>query len=480
MAMRQAEVYAQVVRTAAASGLALAALVLGGCGNDEFEDEDFSNGVCDAREPSAFIDAISREWYLYPEQLPELELPEGSAQPFLRQLIQSVDLAPESPAVNAADRFSFITTRARFASSTSGDFVGLGTFSQLEGPEDARRLRLLDVLGSGPREESTPASEAGLRRGDLIVAIGGVPLQNVLDQRRPDVSEYGAINEAFGPATAGSVVELGLERADGTTYEARLIRRAVDTNEVPVAEILGDTDPIGYMVFRDFTSSSPDQLSRAIGVFADGSVSKVIVDLRYNSGGFLSVATFFASLLAGPTHDGEVFFRSTLNPNKDAEQGFSATLSRNPVCPIGTCRASIRPLLRIDALVFITTGATASASELLINGLRPFVDVRVVGSRSFGKPVGFFPFEHEDCDQVYAPVTFKSVNANGNGDFFGGLPVDCPAPDGTARVFGDPEEASLSTALTLLRTGRCPVRSSLRADLDAPAPRSYQELRTWH
>jgi C-terminal processing protease CtpA/Prc len=124
--------------------------------------------------------------------------------------------------------------------------------------------------------------------------------------------------------------------------------------------------------------------------------------------------------------------------------------------------------LALERVIVIATRASASASELVINALRPFMPVLVVGDRTYGKPVGQYvtPF----CDKVLAPVAFSLRNADGQGDFFDGLQPTCVAADELDRQFGDPLEASLREALVLIDTGRC-SRSPL-----GEAARSHRAL----
>src|SRR5438874_13690601 len=107
--------------------------------------------------------------------------------------------------------------------------------------------------------------------------------------------------------------------------------------------------------------------------------------------------------------------------------------------------------LGLDRLVVITTGGSASASEMIINGLRPYMPVTVVGSTTHGKPVGQLTYNF--CDKVLYAVAFKSTNARGEGDYFGGIPADCAAPDDLDHPLGDASEGSLAAALQYLRTG---------------------------
>jgi C-terminal processing protease CtpA/Prc len=101
----------------------------------------------------------------------------------------------------------------------------------------------------------------------------------------------------------------------------------------------------------------------------------------------------------------------------------------------------------------ITTRASASASELVINALKPFIPVVIVGSRTYGKPVGQYQISF--CDKTLAPVSFALRNANGEGEFFGGIPPTCPAADDLEHQIGDTHEASLREALKVVATGKC-------------------------
>ena len=117
--------------------------------------------------------------------------------------------------------------------------------------------------------------------------------------------------------------------------------------------------------------------------------------------------------------------------------------------------------LTLNRLVVITTQGSASASELVINSLRPFIPVVIVGDRTYGKPVGQYaiPF----CDKILAPVSFQLRNANGEGDFFDGLPADCAAPDDLDHPIGDAMEGSLREALTVISTGACSAPAAATA-----------------
>jgi hypothetical protein len=111
----------------------------------------------------------------------------------------------------------------------------------------------------------------------------------------------------------------------------------------------------------------------------------------------------------------------------------------------------------LSRLVVIATGNTASASELVINGMDPHVEVTIVGANTFGKPVGQVGLEF--CDQILRPTAFQTMNANDFGDYFDGLPVDCPAADDLNVAVGAATDPNMVAALGFLATGSCPVAS---------------------
>jgi hypothetical protein len=113
--------------------------------------------------------------------------------------------------------------------------------------------------------------------------------------------------------------------------------------------------------------------------------------------------------------------------------------------------------LSLGRIFFIGTVHTASASELMINGTKPYVESVLAGSSTHGKPVGMYPFAFTDYDYVVLPVCFKYSNADNEGEFYEGLQPVLPADDDLARDFGDPDEASLRVVLDYIETGAVPL-----------------------
>jgi C-terminal processing protease CtpA/Prc len=226
---------------------------------------------------------------------------------------------------------------------------------------------------------------------------------------------------------------------------------------------------VGYLFFRNFVNPSYAALDEAFAALRTAGATELVVDLRYNGGGLVDVAVHLASLVGGTATQGRVF--ATFQHN-DKNTALNEDL-RFKDAPDAT--------LNLSRLFVITTRSSASASELLINSLRPHLPVVVVGDLTYGKPVGQYGFTF--CDKVLAPVAFALVNAEGQGDFFGGIAPDCSAADDIEHELGSAEEASLAEALFYVRTGSCRAATSLRtmrATLDRERAVGWQSVVNAH
>jgi C-terminal processing protease CtpA/Prc len=282
--------------------------------------------------------------------------------------------------------------------------------------------------------DGSPAAEGGLGRGDRIVEIAGLAVSALI--------EDGLIATAFGPAEEGLEIRVGFETRAGEPRSEVMRKRAVTIPTVSLTKVFDvDGRRVGYLFFRNFVRPSTAALDDAFATLREAGVTELVLDLRYNGGGLVDVAVHLGSLIGGLVTRDQVF----------AEYRHNDRNARRDDTPNA---------LGLSRVIAITTRASASASELVINSLRPFVQVVIVGGRTYGKPVGQYLLSF--CDKVLAPVSFSLVNANGQGDYFDGLPVDCPAPDDISDDLGSLAEASLAEALTYLRTGACsaPVTST--------------------
>jgi C-terminal processing protease CtpA/Prc len=336
------------------------------------------------------------------------------------------------------ETFSYIASRAATdAFYSDSQFIGFGLSSQsfLTADGMAIVMRVAQVF------PDSPASEAGLARGDIIVSVGG---------RSPtDWWLAGQLGDAFGPTEIGYQTSLVYQRGDAAPVESLMVKKLVTIPTVSSTQILDvDGRKVGYVLFRNFVRPSVEALDTAFAQLRDAGVQELVLDLRYNGGGLVSVAQHLASLIGGVRTNGQVLAEYVHNDkNSFRNQTLRFQEKANA--------------LTLDRLIVITTRGSASASELVINGLRPFMPVVLVGDTTYGKPVGQYGIDF--CDKTAFPVAFSMRNANGEGDFFGGIPVTCAAPDDLGHQLGEVAEGSLAEALQFVRTGACSATATASA-----------------
>ena len=384
-------------------------------------------------------------WYLWYNEMADIDPDDyGTAQSYLDALTAPLAVDGRDPG------FSYLTTQAEDdARGSTGAYVGYGFRFTID---DLGRFIFVDVL------QDTPAGLANFDRGNEIVAMdvgNGFETIEEISQRHFYLGTL--LDEMFGPSEAG--VERGFRVRQGSaTVEATLVKTELVTPPLAVEPLLLErtgTTPVGYLHLRSFIGTANDALDDAMAVFGQAGVEDLVIDFRYNGGGRPDVADRMLDLLAGtlPSAIGQESWRLAHNDRR-SEEDFGASFAPLP--------DSIRPL----RIAFITTGGTASASELVINSLSPHIEVVLVGENTLGKAVGQYAFDQNlgppewaSCDTRLRLITFEIVNGEGNGGYYNGL-VDagftlCPAADDITRPFGDPEEASLKSALAWLNEGQC-------------------------
>ncbi|HUQ86691.1 MAG TPA: S41 family peptidase [Vicinamibacterales bacterium] len=326
--------------------------------------------------------------------------------------------------------FSFITTAAsNDAFYSDSQFIGYG-FGNQTTPAEIRVLQVYD---------DSPASEAGLSRGDRIVSVNGRSV--------PAMIADGTIGGAFGAAEVGVATTIEWETQAGERRNARMVKRLVTIPTVSLTSVVDvDGRKVGYLFFRNFVQPSTAALTDAFAALKTAGATELVLDLRYNGGGLVDVAVHLASLIGGTRTNGQVMLNYVHNDKI------------GPILNKTTRFANLDESLNLQRLVVITTRSSASASELVINSLRPYIPVTTIGDTTYGKPVGQYGLRF--CDKVLYPVAFSIKNANLEGDFFDGLAVDCAAGDDYTHQLGDSAEASFAEALTFIRTGACSPKAA--------------------
>ncbi len=392
--------------------------------------------ACGATTQKNFVLTAAREWYLFLDLLPPaIDIGDYATAADLLDALTAT-----ARAQNRDRFFSHVTTpQADSSFLQEGQFIGFGFRTLIDGS----RLRVPDVF------EGSPAEEGGLARGAEITHVdsgsGYVPIATIL-QSDPELAE------AFGPVTEGVVRGLRFVLTGGQQVEAEFTKRIVTIPPVPSAgtAILSlpsnPSVPVGYLHLRTFISTAETPLRTAYAQFRAQGIQYFILDLRYNGGGLVSIADLIGDLNGADRAPADVFSNLRFNANKSGND----TVRRFDEQP-----QSVLPV----RIAFITTGGTASASELVVNSMKPWTEVAIVGSDTFGKPVGQSAFDLNGCDLRLRLVTFRVTNADEQGDYYDGLaatlPFACAAGDDLTRAPWDPGESSTAAALGWLGTGVC-------------------------
>jgi C-terminal processing protease CtpA/Prc len=318
----------------------------------------------------------------------------------------------------------------------------------------------------------SPAATAGLHRGQHIIAINGEAI-DVQSNEDLEKIRKAWINPSLTITVHGQEQEIILSQASYT---------ANPVSTYTLLDTPGGT--AGYLALNSFPPLATAQasLDNVFSDFATAGITHLIIDLRYNAGGYTETAEYLLGLLASTRLQGATLYTehyNTLlqqrqapiltqqrlldaNGNAILYKGRYATYADVDYSPGANTYTLTKhgALETITDVTFITTAETASASELVIHALRPHLRVRQVGTTSYGKPVGFFPVT---IDQylLWMP-TFNITNAAGDGNYYNGLPPDIVASDDITHDFGNPQEASLATALSHTGSSRLPAGIALQ------------------
>ena len=424
--------------------------------NDDSEDTGEAD-ACGVPAQIDFVEAVTDSWYLWYDEMADVDKAGyESAQAYL-----DARLAPLID--EGRDRgFSYMTTITEDETSiSSGAYIGFGFRSS----SSSAGLFIIDVFESGP------AWAAGVRRGMELVAVDTGNGFETLEQ----LSEREATSEEiFGPSEVGVVRDFRF-RQNGTEVEFSIAKDELEPPALAGEPLLierSGLSPVGYLHLRQFINAAltPEEgfssLTDASVLFKEASVTDLIIDLRYNGGGLLSVADTMLDLLAGLTALGEPSFKIQVNdqhPEFNEDEDNWGLFDELP--------ETFSPI----RIAFITSRSTASASELISNGLDPHLDVVMVGANTFGKQVGqgrwdmhegVEGLEREDCDVALRLTAFEIVNGENQGGYHQvgldgtGRFTLCAAEDDISNPFGDPQEASVGAALDWLNTGSCPSSAS--------------------
>jgi hypothetical protein len=408
----------------------------------------------------AWLRAWSVDTYFWYNELPS---PDPKQYSSATDYFDALRTSAKTPSGNPKDRFHFWYSTAEWQQISSGVEVGYG-------------IKLAAFHTSPPREYYVgylqPGSPADgpLKRGAFIKTVDGVDLVNATGDANRNVLDAGLFPATVGEQHTFEVIDVG----QSTPRSVTLTSAAVSVDPVPPA--LVQTIPtanggmVGYMLFNDHNEPSEQALVNAFNTLKSQGAKDLVLDLRYNGGGYLAIASQTAFMIAGSARtSGKTFEQLKFNqkyPSTDpiTLRAISPTPFYNQTVGFSTAAGAALPTLNLPRVIVLTGTGTCSASESILNSLSG-IDVQVIqiGDHTCGKPYGFYP--EDNCGVTYFSIQFKGVNAKGFGDYADGFypaPVapavgfgGCSVADDFSHALGDPAEARLAAALSYSVSGSC-------------------------
>ncbi|HVY24101.1 MAG TPA: S41 family peptidase [Steroidobacteraceae bacterium] len=433
-------------------------------------------GQCSAVDQNFWLRSWTHELYLWYSEVKDID-PNSYADP-VNDYFPLLKTTATTPSGNPKDKFHFTyKTSDWIALSQSGQSAGYGAEFVILKPSTPRVVVVAYV------DPNTPAAANNLSRGELLITVDGVDVANGTDTT--------TLNNGTFPTASGQSHTFVLQELDGTTQRTVTMTSTIVTS-TPVQNvgvIPGTNGQVGYIQFNDHIATAEQEFIDAVNTLKNDGVSDLVLDIRYNGGGYLDLASEVAYMIAGDTQtSGKTFEQATFNdqyptnvnpvtggdnpptPFHSTTQGFSATAGQ----PL--------PTLNLSRVYILTGSGTCSASEAIINGLRGAgVEVIQIGSTTCGKPYGFYP--QDNCGTTYFSIELKGTNDAGFGDYTDGFfPANSTNPDPDATVpgcsvaddfthqLGDPAEARLAAALYYRTNSSCmsgPTGTSLRSQIQS-------------
>lgn len=368
------------------------------------------------------------------------------------------------------DWYSFIDRGGSVSSEIQGTLTsGLGMsvfYLQTTSSGDNADLYIRYV------EKNSAAELAGLQRADKILSING---DTKIDYDSQKAKEFSTLINYLN----SSMITVKVLKSNGDIVEKVLNYRSYTSSPILLADVINyDQNKVGYLLFNSFASITINgsytvffsELEKVFSKFEQQNINELVIDLRYNGGGDVFTAEYLANRIAPSSETGKTMYTYDINSTlkgwgwlNDGEE-------------FATVKFNKYGSLNLSKVYFLVSPNTASASELLINSLKPAMTTYLIGTNSvndknvevadktYGKPVGFFEIKVVN-DQVGLYVSsFKMYNRNGEGDYFDGLtPTTNVWEFRSFKNFGEQDESMLAAALNHIKTGSFSTGTSLKA-----------------
>lgn len=403
----------------------------------------------------------AKETYYWNDGIPSYDIFKPRSYATNGAVLDAIKILPGTN--KPTDRYSFLDDGA--VSAQLGGVSGDYGFSVFYNSENDLRIKYVSP--------NSPAAAKELKRGYKIIKLNG----------RTDLSSSNqATIDFIGDAIFGNAqtVSMTVQKPDGSSKDYTIARANYSNNPIFYSNIYTVAGKkVGYIVYNSFTTTSRDALKAKFAEFATANVTELIVDLRYNGGGSVSTADVFTNLIAPSSAAGQIMY--TTYWTKTMQDGNAKILSHQPLLDadgklqpftagvngVYATYADINYKPTKDAgnvelfakegsanitkVSFLVLKGTASASELLMNNLKPVMPVKLIGQTTYGKPVGFFAI-HIDKLDLYIPQ-FETKNQQSVGAYYSGMTPDFAVVDDITKDFGDPQERLLAAALSYSEKG---------------------------
>ncbi|MBO7562097.1 MAG: hypothetical protein J6X91_04755 [Bacteroidales bacterium] len=382
----------------------------------------------DSLQVKTFIDQAMKQYYYWADQMPSSVEKKGkSVENYFNALLVK------------KDRWSWMMNGQSYNSMETGISTSYGFHI----------AQPIDYFGDYDVyiryvDKNSPLAKAGITRGCQLTKINGTDVETLIRNDHFYDEIYKTSNKFTFKKPSGDVVELNLNQS------------SFQSNSVALAKVFTAADcdklskgaKVGYILYTSFSSSMKNEIVSALQQMKSDGITDLILDLRYNGGGDLDLCADIASLLAPASADGKVFVTLEHNlANRKEDHSYNIKRSANS--------------FDLGRLFIITGDGTASASESMINCLRPYMDVQTVGLQTHGKPNGMYVFLYpqkvaeKDIEYAFLPICFYCVNSEGKADYDNGIAPTNKRYDDLYHDFSG-EEDLIKACLLYIASGKYP------------------------
>ncbi len=338
------------------------------------------------------------------------------------------------------DRWSWMMSGEDYLASETGVYHTYGaSFGQAIDHYNDYSVRVRYVF------DNSPMSEHGIKRGYVLTHLNGVPVMDLISTN----TFNSIINRSSNTFTFTNYD--GVATTFTTTAREVSTRSSLKTMVINSVDFPGLPYPVGYFHYYSFKAGMLSDIEDAMAVFKSAGIRELVLDLRYNSGGDGTASQLLSNYLAPASAEGKIVARRRHNDKLSEYDDDANTM---------TIIKRVANSLDLSRLIVLAGGGTASASEVIINGFEPLINMVQIGTTTYGKPNGmyvwFYPENEKDNpDYVFLPIAFFSVNSLGFGEYENGIEPDHRRADDLYHDFGL-EEDWLKAALTYIATGVFP------------------------